>query len=113
MAAFDRTATEPSPAVQFVPLVLFVIGFSASVGATFRRLNDLGMSRWWLLGMFAPLLNLALLLALFFVRSHPNAAALATSSAVPVVASVAIGLLLVGMIGAIASPWPHESAHLG
>ena len=62
------------------------------------------MSRWWLLGMFAPLLNLALLLALFFVRSHPNAAALATSSAVPVVASVAIGLLLVGMIAAIAVP---------
>ena len=57
-------------------LVLFLPLLSNAV----RRLHDMGMSGWWVIGMFIPLVNVVLFLMLLFKDSAAPAAAPDTTS---------------------------------
>ena len=60
-----------SGAIRLVGLIMQVLYL---VFAVRPRLHDMGRTGWWGLGMFVPLLNLVLLLALLFTKGEetPN-----------------------------------------
>jgi uncharacterized membrane protein YhaH (DUF805 family) len=85
-------------------MVWTLVAVVISLGAGLRRLHDLDKPGWWILGFFAPCVNLVMLLYLLFAPGQTEG----PSSAMPVLVIVAALLVLavpaIGIIAAIAIP---------
>ena len=76
-----------------------------------RRLNDLGQSGLWVLLMFVPLLNFALIIYALFFRGDAGANAYgppptpnAGGTVVALILAIFLGVALMGMVAAVAIP---------
>jgi len=96
--------------VALLLLAWVPLAFAVSLGATIRRLHDLGQSGWLALVSFVPCVNLAFLLYLLAAQGQEGPA-VPSSRPVPVAALVVVLAMLVlgapviiGIIAAIAIP---------
>lgn len=53
-------------AILLASIVLLIVIHCAWTVVAIRRLNDLQRSRWWAIGLLAPIFNIALMLGLLF-----------------------------------------------
>jgi uncharacterized membrane protein YhaH (DUF805 family) len=93
-----------------IAVLWFLLSVVISLGATVRRLNDIGQSAWLVVISLVPCVNVAFLVYLLAAKGHEGAA-LPASSAVPIAAVVAVVVALVlvlpmmiGIVAAIAIP---------
>jgi len=91
-------------------VVWFLFAVVISLGATVRRLNDLGQSGWLAVISLVPCVNFAFLVYLLAVKGGEGAAVPA-SGAVPIAAVVAVVVavvlvlpMMIGIVAAIAIP---------
>ena len=84
----------------FLPVSMIV-----GLGANVRRMNDLGLSAWWLLAAFVPLANLAFFLYLLFAPTSPRGTTLDRTPVAAIVVAVLFAVvMLLGIVAAIAVP---------